>query len=181
MDPESRDGERGFDRAALLKLAGLTAVLGVATWLLAPLLLPVKLPADFPKPPDLASLNPELRTLLQNADQEARRKPGSAEAVGKLGMIYHANLLFEQAEPAYRIAARLAPEDSQWAYAQAVLEEEKGGGKEQLKFLQSTLRLKPDDVPALVKLADWFFKLDQLDEAAKYYEQAARAPDGLAA
>jgi cytochrome c-type biogenesis protein CcmH/NrfG len=88
-------------------------------------------------------------------------------------MIYQANLLFEQAEPAYRIAARLAPNDYQWAYAQAVLEEEKGGGKEQLAFLQSTLRLNPGHLSALMKLADWFFKVDQLDEAAKYYEQAS--------
>jgi tetratricopeptide (TPR) repeat protein len=46
-----------------------------------------------------------------------------------------------------------------------------------LKSLQNTLRIKPGHVPALLKLADWFFKVDQLDEAAKYYEQAARAPD----
>lgn len=161
-----------------LKLGGAAAALGVATWLLAPHLLPVRLPADFPQPPDLGSLNPDLRALLRSADQEARRRPGSAEAVGKLGMVYHANLLLEQAEPAYKIAARLAPDEHRWAYAEAVLEEEKGGGKEQLKFLERTLRLKPGHVPALVKLADWHFKLDQLDEAAKYYGQAAGSPEG---
>ena len=161
-----------------LKLAGLAAALGVATWLLAPRLLPVRVPVDFPKPPDLGSLKPDLRAQIESADQEARRRPGSPEAVGKLAMIYHANLFLEPAEPAYRIAARLAPDEYQWAYAQAVLEEEKGGGNEQLKFLQSALRLKPGHVPALLKLGDWFFKLDQLDEAAKYYEQAARIPEG---
>ena len=119
MKPESSDDRRGYDKASLLKLAGLAVALGVATWLLAPLLLPVKLPADFPKLPDLRPLNPDLRALLQSADQEARRQPGSAEAVGKLGMAYHANLFLEQAEPAYRIAARLAPNDYHWAYCQA--------------------------------------------------------------
>jgi len=178
MKPESRDDDRGYGKAALLKTAGLSVALGVATWLLAPFLLPVRLPEDFPKLPDLQPLNPGFRALLESADREARRRPGSAEAVGKLGMVYHANLLFEQAARAYRIAARLAPGDYQWVYGQAFLQEENGGEKEQLKLLQKTLRLKPDHLPALVKLADWYFKVDRLDEAAHYYEMAARAPDG---
>jgi tetratricopeptide (TPR) repeat protein len=174
----SRDDDRGHNKAALLKTAGLAVALGVATWLLVPFLLPVGVPEDFPKLPDLQPLNPGFRALLQSADREARRRPGSAEAVGKLGMVYHANLLFEQAARAYRIAARLAPGDYQWVYAQAFLEEETGGEKEQLKLLQKALQLKPDYLPALIKLADWYFKVDRLDEAAHYYEMAARAPDG---
>jgi tetratricopeptide (TPR) repeat protein len=178
MKPESRDRDRGHDKAALLKAAGISVALGVVTWLLAPFLLPVKLPEDFPKLPDLGPLNPAFRALLESADREARRRPGSAEAVGKLGMVYHANLLFEPAARAYRIAARLAPGDYRWVYGQAFLEEENGGEKEQLKLLQKTIQLKPDYVPALVKLADWNFKVDRLDQAAHYYELAARAPDG---
>jgi tetratricopeptide (TPR) repeat protein len=178
MKTESRGNDRSHNSAPLLKTAGLSVALGVATWLLVPFLLPVTLPEDFPKLPDLQPLNPGFRALLQSADREARRRPGSAEAVGKLGMVYHSNLLFEQAARAYRIAARLAPSDYQWVYCQAFLQEENGNEKEQLRLLQRTLRLKPDHVPALAKLADWFFKVDRLDEAAHYYEMAARAPAG---
>jgi tetratricopeptide (TPR) repeat protein len=166
------------ERAALLKITGLAVALGVAAWLLAPLLLPIRLPPDFPDVPDLKLLNASARELVQRTDQEARRRPGSAEAVGKLGMVYHANLLYAQAEAAYRIAARLAPEDHQWAYAQAVLKEENGAGKEQLKFLQKTIELEPDHVPALIVLADSSFKGDRLDEAARHYGTAARTPGG---
>ena len=110
MKPESRDDDhRGYDKASLLRTGGLAVALGVATWLLVPLLLPMKLPGDFPKLPDLQTVNPDLRAMLQNADQEARRRPGSAEAMGKLGMAYHANLFMDQAARAYRIAARLLP------------------------------------------------------------------------
>lgn len=163
-----------YDKTSLLKIGGLAVALGVATWLLAPILLPVNLPEDFPPLPDLQALSPGLRELLQNLDQEARRRPGSAEAIGKLGMAYHANLLFEPAARAYRIAARLAPSDYEWVYCQAFLQEEIGNDAEQVKLLQQTLRLKPEYVPAQIKLADWFFKLDRLDEAARYYEMAAR-------
>jgi tetratricopeptide (TPR) repeat protein len=160
----------------VLKIAALAVALGVATWLLGPLLLPANLPADFPKLPDLRKVNPGLRAALESADQEARRRPGSAEAVGKLGMSYHANLLLDQAERAYRIAARLAPNDYQWVYCQAFLQEENGNGEEQVKLLQETVRLKPDHVPALLKLADGAFKRDRLDEAERYYDRAAAVP-----
>jgi tetratricopeptide (TPR) repeat protein len=176
MKPESRGDSRGYDRASLLKTGGLAAALGVATWLLVPLLLPMRLPKDFPNLPDLETANPDLRALLQNLDQEARRRPGSAEAVGKLGMAYHANLFGEKAARAYRIAARLAPGDYQWVYDQAFLEEENGNEERELKLLQQTLRLKPDHALALLKLADCFFKLDRLDEAARYYGMAASVP-----
>ncbi|MEI9975626.1 MAG: hypothetical protein WDO73_28315 [Ignavibacteriota bacterium] len=96
MKSERSDDRPGYDKASLLKTAGLAAALGVATWLLAPILLPAKLPDDFPKTPDLQKVNPSLRKLLQSVDRDARRKPGSAEAMGKLAMAYHANLFLEQ-------------------------------------------------------------------------------------
>ena len=177
MKPESRnDDHRGYDRSSLLRTGGIAVALGVIAWLLAPFLFPTRLPKDFPELPDFRTVNPALRALLQSADQEAQRRPGSAQAIGKLGMAYHANLFVEQAARAYRIAARLAPGDYQWAYDQAYLEEENGNEKEQLSFLRQTLRLKPDHPLALLKLADWFFKLDRLDEAAHYYEMAAGVP-----
>ena len=136
MKPDSRDDHsgddhRGYDKASLLKTGGLAVALGVATWLLAPLVLPEKLPEGFPKAPDLQRLNPSLAGLLRSADRDARRKPGSAEAVGKLGMAYHANLFLDQAARAYRIAGRLAPDDYQWVYCQAFLAEENGNEKEE--------------------------------------------------
>ena len=114
---------------------------------------------------------------VDDRDKEARRTPGSAEALGRLGMAYHANEYATQAASAYRIAARLAPGDSQWVYCQAVLLEEEGNEKEQFDLLQQTIRLKPDHVPALLKLADGSFKRDKLDEAAHYYGLAAGAPN----
>jgi cytochrome c-type biogenesis protein CcmH/NrfG len=163
VKPESLEQTRGREPAGALKLAGLAAALGIGTWLLLRILLPVRLPEDFPKLPDLRTVNPGLRALLQGADREARRRPGSAEAVGKLGMAYHANLFLEQAASAYRIAARLAPNDYHWVYCQAFLQEENGNEQEQVQFLQQTVRLKPDHVPALLRLADGEFKRDRLD------------------
>jgi superkiller protein 3 len=172
MKPVSRNEDRGRKKAALLKLAGLAVILAAGTWLLLRILLPVKLPEGFPKLPDLSAMGAESHKLLAAADRDARRQPASAEAMGKLGIAYHANDYYEQAAAAYRIAARLAPRDAQWVYAQAFLSEETGNEKQQFDFLQQTVRLKPDHVPALLKLADGFLKQDKLDDAARHYELA---------
>ena len=177
MKPESPADAGGYDKRSLLRTAGLAVALGLSTWLLSTILLTASLPDDFPKLPDLRKLNPSIRALLESADKDARRHPGSAEAVGKLGMVYHSNLLPEQAARAYRIAARLAPGDYQWVYCQAFLQEENGNEKDEFEFLRQTVRLKPDYIPALLKLGDGAFKRDRLDEAAHYYEMAAKTPD----
>lgn len=164
-------------KSGTLNLIGLAAVLAVGTWLLSSTLLSAKLPPDFPKLPDTRTMSPPLRSLLVSADKDARRHVDSAAAVGKLAMVYHANDYFEQAGAAYRIAARLAPQDPQWVYCQALLREEQGNEKEQFDLLQQTVALQPGYVPALLKLADGFFKQDQPAEAARYYDLAAKAAD----
>lgn len=177
MKSESHDEDLGHNKAGLLKLAGLAAVLAVSTWVLLSILLPTKVPKDFPNLPDLTTASPAVRNLLVGADREARKHPGSAEAMGRLGITYHANDYFEQAAASYRIAARLAPRDPQWVYAQALLSEETGNEKQEFELLRQAIRLKPDHVPALLKQAGGFFKQDKLDEAARNYEGAAKAAD----
>ncbi len=159
------------------KLVGLAAVLAVGTWMLSSTLLSVKAPADFPKLPDTRAMGPAVRNLLVGADRDARRHLAAAGSVGKLAMAYHANDYPDEAAAAYRIAARLAPGDPQWVYCQALLREEQGNQKEQFDLLQQTVTLKPDHIPALLKLADGYFKQDKLDEAARHYELAAQASD----
>ncbi len=169
------DNVRRHNRAWLLGIAVLAPALALGTWLLFNVVTSARLPENLPKLPDVKPMSTALRDLLVAADKEARSQPGSAEIVGKLGKAYHSNQFFEQAASAYKIAARLAPDDYQWVYCQASLAEESGQEKEQLELLRETLRLKPDHVPALMKLADGYFKQDKLDEAARYYQMAAAA------
>jgi len=178
MTPDLQAGRRRYNKRTALNTAALAVALGVGTWLLAPLLLPVKPPPGFPALPDPKPLNASLRELIQNKDREARRKPGSADAVGGLGLVYHANLFFDQAAAAYRITARLEPRGFQWTYAQAVLYEENGAEKEQIEFLRQTLQLNPGHVQALMKLADAALKGGRLDESERNYMAAARVPGG---
>ena len=162
-------------KTGALKLLGLAAVLGVGTWLLLRMLAPAMVPADFPALPDLHAASPGLRALLSAADTDARKHSGSAEAVGALGIAYHANEYLAEAAAAYRIASRLAPGDSQWVYCQALLQEEGGNEKQEFELLRETVRLAPEAAPALVKLGDGAFKQEAFDEAVRYYERARSA------
>ena len=181
MNQINGNSRGGSNKKKVIATAGLAAALGIAMWFLAPLLLPVNVPPDFPPLPDLQSSNPSMREIIQRSDQQARSKPVSAESVGKLGLVYHANLFYGQAAAAYRIAARSEPLSPQWAYAQAVLSEETGAEAALMKFLSQTIELDPNHVPALIKLADSAFKSDRLDEAGRLYKTAADAPGSTAA
>lgn len=180
MRDETSVHRRNFDAKPAIRTAVLAAGLGIAAWFLAPLLLPVNVPRDFPALPDLRPLNPSVREIIQRADKDARNKPASADLVGRLGLVYHANMLFGQAASAYRIAARNEPGNPQWTYAQAVLSEETGAEADLLRFLNQTVELDPNHVPALMKLADSAFKSDKLDEADRLYKAAADAPGSKA-
>ncbi len=87
----------------------------VATLLLASVIAPV-LPVaagQLPPIPDLARRTGEFEAVvqeqIQKALQQLRGDPDSAEANGNLGMILHAHLLYELAEPLYVRAQLLAP------------------------------------------------------------------------
>lgn len=157
------------------KLLGLAIVLAFGTWMLSSVLLPAKLPADFPSLPATRTMSPPLRNLLESADRDARKYPETADAVGRLATAYHANDYPDQAAAAYRIAARLAPRDPQWVYGQALLQEELGNEKNEFELLQQTVTVQPGHVLAHIKLADGFLKQDRLDEAAREYELASKA------
>jgi Flp pilus assembly protein TadD len=165
----------------LWKLVLLGGTLGLGTWLALSVMVPLRLPEGFPRPPDLQKQNAALRILLGGVDAAARSRPKSVAEVGRLGMVYHANQFYEQAESAYGIALRLAPDDYRWPYLQALLKEEAGLEKEVPALLLDAIRLKPDYFPALLKLAETYYKQDRLDEAGRYYSLASGREPSLQA
>lgn len=159
----------------LWKVAFLAGALGLGTWLVLSVLVPQRLPDDFPALPDPPPQNAALRALLNDANTKAREHPNSAEDIGRLGMIYHANQYYDQARRAYGIASRLESDDYRWPYCLALVEEESGRDAEEYDLLKSAVKNRPDYYPALQKLADIYYKRDNLDEAARYYQLALRS------
>lgn len=175
MRPQAADNSPRADKAWSWKMTLLAGVVGFVTWLVLSILVPLRPPKDFPGLPDLQSRNEALRSLLGAADAQARSHPNSAEDIGRLGMAYHANQFYGQAEAVYQIALRLARGDYRWYYCLALVKEESGREREVHQLLQKTVELKRDYYPALQKMADIYYKQDKLDEAVRYYELSVGA------
>ena len=132
-----------------------------------------RLPRGYPDLPDMKLVNPILREFLQRKDANARSHSDSAEALGSLAMAYHANQFFESARLAYQLAARLDPNDYRWFYCQALLEEDLAEPKTLVELWERTIQLQ-NYLPAYQKLAEHFFKRDELEKSADLYTRVLK-------
>ena len=99
--------------------------------------------AMLPPLPDLAGQPPAVVEHLRNADAQARRDPASADAVGALGMAYHADLFYDAAADAYRAAAGLSPGDWRWSYSLVLVHLERGEAAEAAARLREIVAVQP--------------------------------------
>ncbi len=177
MDKKEGAATKMMGSKGIWVVALLAVVLGFGTWFVLRTLGP-SLPADFPGRPDLKSANAALVNLIDTTEAAARSHPESASDVGRLGMVYHGNQFYDQAQAAYAIASRLYPGDYRWAYYQTLLAEERGQGTAQFSLLEKVLQLKPDFQPALLRQGDFFLKQGEFEKAGQYYDKASRVAGG---
>ena len=131
--------------------------------------------ARLPRLPDLSGRPSALVEHLHQADDLARRSPTSGAAIGALGMAYHADLFYEPAVDAYRVAAALDP-DWRWSYYLALLHLERGEAEPAAERLRSTVAANPSFAIAWLHLGDAEFKHVHYKEADDAYARAALAP-----
>jgi len=132
--------------------------------------------ALLPPMPDVTGQPPAVVEHLRRADLVARRRPTAAEAVGALGMAYHADLFYAPAAEAYRVALELAPDDGRWEYYLALLHLERGEAEPATARLRSIVAASPDLALAWLRLGDAEFKRARYQEADEAYARAALAP-----
>src|SRR5207249_6153300 len=73
--------------------------------------------------PGLPELSPQQRAIrahLNEADRAARSHPTSADIVGALGVAYHADMFYGQAQRCYAIAEALSGFNWRWTYYRAL-------------------------------------------------------------
>ncbi len=128
------------------------------------------------------SFGAEVRDQIRKAIAEAQTKPRDAEANGRLGMALQTYEQYEPATACYLRARMLAPTEFRWAYYLAVAQAAAGKHSEAALTFKESIRLKPDYLPAQLRLADALLAAGQSAEAAKLYELAsgfAQASYGL--
>ena len=107
---------------------------------------------------------------LKRALQQARANPAEGEATGRLGMILHAHeLLPELATACYQRAALLEPDSFRWAYYLGMAQADMGQEREAVAALRRAVRLRPDYLPARLKLAESLLAAGKRDESGKIY------------
>ena len=194
MSPESRpDGRRRVVAGAALGAVLLCAWFALGPWRRAALERPR--PEDVPLPSRLESLEPSVKAQFLERRSAVLRllaRPDSApgkvaDAVGELGIAFHAYAYHAQAEACYARAFELAPGSFRWAYALGLVRQERGNGQGADAAFRAALRLEPENVAVRVRLAELALEWSRPDEAESLFHEAlardqdcVRAQVGLA-
>jgi tetratricopeptide (TPR) repeat protein len=117
-----------------------------------------------------------LRDSVGNADRAARASPTSPDAVGALGVAYHANMFYEQADRAYALAGELGG-DWRWSYFRALVHEARGDPAAVATALQDVVARAPQFSPAWWRLGEAEFKRGRRDAAMQAFERAGTLPE----
>jgi len=90
---------------------------------------------------------------------------------GALGNLYQANHYYDQAVSCYGKALKFDPQNPKWPYYLAFIKQEKGENASVQDLLQTTINLAPGYAPAILKLADNYFKSGKTLQAQRAYRR----------
>ena len=127
--------------------------------------------ARLPALPDLSTQPAALREHLEAADRTARSRPTSSQAVGALGLAYHADMFYDQADRAYALAEDLSGA-WRWTYYRALAHGMLGHGDSLAGGLRRVVVATPDFGPAWWRLGEAEFKAGRHDRAAEAWNRA---------
>ncbi len=182
MIPYFPRGRRAFQATAVLTVA--SGLLGLVGAHAVPESLLLQEPGNrqlTPVPhPDLNAVERLIREQLQaeRSKLEARVSPAEvpdsvrAEAFGGLGRLYHAYDFTEASRACYRNALLLKPKDFRWLYLLGRLLESQGDLQQAVEHYQRAAEIKPDDLPALLNLAQAQLNLNRPDLAETLFKEA---------
>ncbi len=128
--------------------------------------------ARLPALPELSGQPPALREHLEGADRAARGRPTSAEAVGALGLAYHADLFLDHADRAYAMAETLGGGAWRWTYYRALAHGTRGDNEALADGLRQVVAAAPEFGPAWWRLGEAHFKSGRLDRAVEAWRRA---------
>jgi tetratricopeptide (TPR) repeat protein len=114
------------------------------------------------------SVQRQLRERFDSLAREIERdapRSSLAASFGEMGMLFVAAEYAESAEPCFLNARMLSPDDPRWPYYLGQLHRVAGESTKAASFFEETIRLRPNDVAALVWLADAYLQQGKADEA----------------
>jgi tetratricopeptide (TPR) repeat protein len=145
-------------------------------------------PVPIPQP-NLENLEVPIQNQLveERARLDALVEAGQADdkllagAFGFMGQLYFLYELFEVAEPCFLNARRLDPADFRWHYYLGVVYQPLGAPERARESLEEALTLQPDDLPALLRMAQIGLEFNNLEAAEQGFRKALAAEPNSAA
>lgn len=110
-----------------------------------------------------------LTDLLKKPDASSAER---GAAYGALAMLLHASEYFDAAEPAYRNAQILMPEEPRWPYFLGHLHKSVGDTAKSIAAFSRVLELRPNDVSTLIWLGRMYVDQGQADRAEPLFARA---------
>lgn len=130
--------------------------------------------------PDTSGMEPQVEEKLRETRREVLRDPGSGAAWGKLGMVFHAHDLENEARWCYARAGEASPRDFRWPYLLALVEQSRAP-EESLAHIERAVKLNAAYAPAHVLQANVLEQMERQQEAAGCYRKALTVDSELAA
>lgn len=168
--PRPADRRPRSHRRAVLALV--VATLAASTYVAVNRWFRAEAASRLPVAPDVTSRPAALVQHLADADAATRRSPTDSQAVGSLGMAYHADLFYEQAVAAYALAAELDPSNWRWIYYRALVHFERGEAASAGEALRTVVKDQPGFRLAWWRLGEAAFKQARYEEADAAYARA---------
>jgi len=109
---------------------------------------------------------------FMEADRRAREEPDSVEAIGRLGMLYHAYQFVAEARASYRIARALAPDDFRFVYYAAKVEKTAFAYEQAEATFRHALEMKPGDPELEAELGDLYLMWNRREDAETHLAKA---------
>ncbi len=118
---------------------------------------------------ELSTLELMVREQFSNAILDAKNKPNDAKASGQLGLIFHAYGYHVNAKQCYLRAVHIEPDNWRWHYYLGLVLAENGEWAETSTEFEEVLKIRPDDLPALIYQSDAYRQQNKLDAAIAGY------------
>lgn len=141
-----------------------------AYFVLRPFALRVIYSDEIPTLPSLNGYSANLIKHIEEANTDALDTPYSSEVVGNLGMIYHSNFFYDEAELCYNLAKQLDEDEWRWFYYGALIKEELGDAKGAIKNLERVGEINRNISNAWFRLGNSYLKQNAFAEAASAFQ-----------
>jgi protein O-GlcNAc transferase len=123
--------------------------------------------------PDMTDMEPQVEKLIRERRAAVQADPQSAEAWGRLGMVFQAHGLWEEAVLAHQRAQELDPTEVRWPYFLGDVLIILGTDLEAAEqAFRRALELRPGYAPTHMRLGSVLLARDQVEEAAVELERA---------